>query len=613
MLLSSLFFSCEKNNEENLPNAKGRVEFSFNELTDNLDKKAKSGSIEDAASIIVSIKNESGEMVYDHKVLPLTKFNGNFITEPIDLLTGNYELTQFIVTDAQGNTIYISPIEGSEKDYLVDNPLPNSFSVNKDEVVKVVPEVVKADNGTPEDFGYTTFSFDVVETFNFLISVFIYDTGVENYQLTTATLNVTSEGINLYTDSLKAKTNEVTVNDGYDQYIVKVNKSGYNQYIDTLTNQELKAHYSSDDEGPLIVVLDEGNGTQNYQLSLVALPEQGGNVNGAGSYESEEKVDIQAEPASDEYVFLTWTGDTDYIDDASSENATVTMPSENITLKANFEQVIPKYTLSLNANPGSGGSVNGGGNYPADTSIHISASPDNGYTFKGWSGNVEYINNQNSSSTTVQMPGKDISLTANFEQQSTDYKVNLSANPNEAGSVSGDGNYQKGESVTISARPEVDNEFDGWTGDTQYLDNPSSFRQTFTMPSNNVSLTANFTESNSNEKTIKVLVSLAPNDDADNIDGTYKIKNVNTGEIVYESDVVSGNSDFQSYKFTETIHQTYRVIFYDLNVEKNNMDFMTEKEWKFGEQSGFQNGQRTSEFTVSKSKYVEIRLSDGEQ
>ncbi len=256
VLILIMSFSCQ-HEQQHEPNIKGEALFSFSSVATEAKSMMKSSDIDNAASIIVSIKNAEGVLVCNLEQLPLIKINGSFITRPISLLIGNYELTQFIVADAQGNALFVAPIQGSPNAYLVSSPLPIAFTIAKDEVVKIVPEVVDVENSTPEDFGYSTFSFTVVETFNFLVSVFVYNAQVENFELTTAALSVSSEGIALYSNSLQAITNQVTIRDGYESYILNISKEGYKTFIDTLTNAELKHHFRSEDNGPLVVTLEE--------------------------------------------------------------------------------------------------------------------------------------------------------------------------------------------------------------------------------------------------------------------------------------------------------------------------------------------------------------------
>lgn len=252
ILATVMFYSCQKDGQ-NETEGQGEVVFLFSNITQN---NLKSSSIDDAANIIISIKDAEGKYVYELKELPLVNFNGSFITNALALKPGTYQITQYIVADANGNAIYATPIETSELAYLVSDPLPITFTIKKDEVTKVVPEVISVEGKTPKDFGYATFSFSVVETFNFSVGVFIYNDSTKNYQLTEASLLITN-GDTLVTKNLTATTNNLLIKDGYNQYIIKVSKEGYTSYVDTISNADMKLYYDGSINGPLIITLQK--------------------------------------------------------------------------------------------------------------------------------------------------------------------------------------------------------------------------------------------------------------------------------------------------------------------------------------------------------------------
>ncbi|MBW6480026.1 MAG: T9SS type A sorting domain-containing protein, partial [Bacteroidales bacterium] len=74
-----------------------------------------------------------------------------------------------------------------------------------------------------------------------------------------------------------------------------------------------------------------------YQLVLIASPEEGGTAEGAGSYYYGESVPIQATPFVG-YIFKNWSGDIEYIDDPQTASTIVTMPDINLTITAEFEK-----------------------------------------------------------------------------------------------------------------------------------------------------------------------------------------------------------------------------------------------------------------------------------
>jgi hypothetical protein len=197
--------------------------------------------VEESYSLMVSVKKWRGRMVYERKIIELYKMGNGFISEPLELEMGKYELTEFLAVDEQKRVAYATPIEGSNKAYLADDPLPIAFSVSRDKTETVNPQVLGTEGATPEDFGYTGFSFNVVETIVFRLSVFVR-MGTDK-ELTEAALTVSSGGEVLYYGGLKAQMNQIEVRGGYGTYNVTIEKEGYKTYEQSCTEEELKGYF----------------------------------------------------------------------------------------------------------------------------------------------------------------------------------------------------------------------------------------------------------------------------------------------------------------------------------------------------------------------------------
>ena len=248
-----VFHSCEKDTSAKEKN----VKFNLSHV-DSDDIKSMKDSGKEPEAVLVTIEKEVGTTVYENEKIQLFDMSESYISEPISLQTNDeYKLTKFIVLNGDDDAVYASPLENSSNAYLVENPLPKTFGVEEDEATKLNPEVLTTEHSTPDDFGYATFSLDLVETFDFRMGVFVYDETDENHVMISATMTIHSEGETLYEDTLAAKTNTITVNDGYNNYILSVEKEGYQTHVDTFTNAVLKSYYSSEDEGPLEIVLNE--------------------------------------------------------------------------------------------------------------------------------------------------------------------------------------------------------------------------------------------------------------------------------------------------------------------------------------------------------------------
>ncbi len=78
------------------------------------------------------------------------------------------------------------------------------------------------------------------------------------------------------------------------------------------------------------------------------------------------------------------------------------------------EKVEPTYNLNLSISPELSGTVSGAGEYEVAEIINISATPEEGYEFENWTGDIEHIEDINSSNTNVLMPAKEVNIIANF-------------------------------------------------------------------------------------------------------------------------------------------------------------------------------------------------------
>ena len=213
--------------------------------------------------------------------------------------------------------------------------------------------------------------------------------------------------------------------------------------------------------------------SSTYSLTLEA--GEGGTTSpkpGTHSYEAETKVTIEAVP-DDGYRFSHWSGDVSGTDNPMK----ITMDSDK-SVTANF---IRQYTLTITSEPG-GTTDPTPGTYTYDSGIEvtITATPENGYRFGGWSGDISSAENP----ITISM-SSDISIKANFIRQ---YTLTLTSGPGGTTQPSpGIYVYDEGTDVTISCIPDTHCRFSHWSGDASGTSDPL----TITMDSDK-SITANF-------------------------------------------------------------------------------------------------------------------------
>jgi hypothetical protein len=160
-----------------------------------------------------------------------------------------------------------------------------------------------------------------------------------------------------------------------------------------------------------------------YQYVLSILSTGGGGTTPGGdltfTYDEGTVVNIVATPDPG-YRFIEWTGDVDTIADVYAAETTITM-DDDYSITANFEQIPPvQFTLTISSTAGGSVTTPGEGTFPRDegTEVDLVATPDSGYDFVNWTGDVSTVANVNSASTTITING-DCSITANFEVEET--------------------------------------------------------------------------------------------------------------------------------------------------------------------------------------------------
>jgi hypothetical protein len=244
LFFSALVFtitSCHK--EEGVTS--GKVEFSI------LSKSISGGRVMSLGAVILSVEDANGNSIFERKSLTLYSFGDQYLSEPVSLPKGNFKLTEFLVVDTNNTVIYATPLEGSPLAYLVSDPLPIDFSIAKDQTTKVSPEVIKVDGQSGLDFGYATFSFNIVNTIQFSIGVLAYNKQTTNFELTNSHLTITAN-VPLFDNDLPAVTNDIRVKDGYDTYTLTVTKPGYLTSQKTYSAAELKSYTG---KAPIVVTL----------------------------------------------------------------------------------------------------------------------------------------------------------------------------------------------------------------------------------------------------------------------------------------------------------------------------------------------------------------------
>jgi len=149
----------------------------------------------------------------------------------------------------------------------------------------------------------------------------------------------------------------------------------------------------------------------------------GGSVTTPGEgtfpYDAGTVVDLVAE-AEAGYQFVNWSDNVGTIADVNAASTTIIM-NDNYSIGADFA-AIPSVRYNLTISSTGGGSVTVPGEamftYDEGTLVDLVATPDAGYQFVAWIGDVGTIEDVDAAQTTITMLGS-YSITANFVRKPT--------------------------------------------------------------------------------------------------------------------------------------------------------------------------------------------------
>jgi hypothetical protein len=156
---------------------------------------------------------------------------------------------------------------------------------------------------------------------------------------------------------------------------------------------------------------------------------------------------------------------------------------------------VPKYTLTVTADPGTGGAANdetGGSPYTVGTEVSIKAVANPGYGFIDWTAPAGDFDDETTEETTFTMPAQNVTITAHF---GLTYDLAMAADPIAGGDVidvAAKGAYAAGATVRIKAVANSGYGFIDWTAPAGDFDDETAEETTFTMPAQAVTITAHF-------------------------------------------------------------------------------------------------------------------------
>ena len=213
-------------------------------------------------------------------------------------------------------------------------------------------------------------------------------------------------------------------------------------------------------------------------------------VSASGPYHYGDVVTLTANPQAGE-TFASWGGDL-----AGSTNPETITIDANKTVTANFDFI--EYTLTVTSSGGTGGAtdrvtVSPSGTHHYGDVVSLTANPQAGETFFGWSGDL--AGSANPETITIDA---NKTVTATFEKIPVTLTMQVVINDSGAfGTVSpviGTYSYLYGDTVAVSATPNPNSELEGWSGNvvggTVTMNGDQTVIATFGLKKFNVTFTA---------------------------------------------------------------------------------------------------------------------------
>jgi|GEM_PF-1404075 len=253
-----------------------------------------------------------------------------------------------------------------------------------------------------------------------------------------------------------------TFNEGTRVTVFAIPKADY-RFVGWTENGEV---VSSDSSYTFTLDLDRSlvaNFVKVHYLGLEAEPKVGGWFEGRGYHGAGTVVNVKAIPSYG-YRFDRWTEGGMELGHGSSFDLAI---ERNYALVAHF---VKAHRVTISLGEFGGGSVTGEGVHDVGATVTVRAEPYEGYVFSIWTRNGVKVSEEPEYSFT--MPDEPVELVAHFLPL---YEISVTASPAEGGTVSGEGIYIRGDSVTVHANANDGYEFRYWLLDGTVVSYSASY------------------------------------------------------------------------------------------------------------------------------------------
>lgn len=196
-----------------------------------------------------------------------------------------------------------------------------------------------------------------------------------------------------------------------------------------------------------------------------------------------ETITITCSPSSG-YTANTPTASGITFTAAGTNKWTFTMPSSAVTVSCTFSKI--NYNVSITAGTGGSATRDKTTAQIGDT-VTITCTPSAGYTANTPTASGITFTSLGNNKWKFTMPAAAVSVSCTFSKVT--YTITKAVSPSGAGTVTAAATGQVGDQITVSQTPAAGYYFNGWTFSPA---GPTVSSGKFTMPANNVTITANY-------------------------------------------------------------------------------------------------------------------------
>ncbi len=192
-----------------------------------IDESGRTAAGAVPTSLYISLTDDAGTPVVTFQKLKIMSMGDGYITEPMQLTPGFYRITDFALGDDDSNFLYVVPKRGSPLERAVNRPLPWRMRAMKNLSNNVAMQVVDVSHSTPEAFGYTSFTAEIVNPLQ--VSVFTVDGQQQKLSSADAYLLKGADTVKQF--ALNATVNTISFSGSpVENYTLVIAKDGFNPY-----------------------------------------------------------------------------------------------------------------------------------------------------------------------------------------------------------------------------------------------------------------------------------------------------------------------------------------------------------------------------------------------